>query len=238
MDYSDKIKNIQQMAGIDADGIAVSKTWIAIHHLLFDSVPYDLNIESIIKAVQQKISIRVNGYASPKTWDALYAYVIKNNVVSKHASCIDPHNEIILKSMTKEVVPFAKELIYLAASEGIHIRLMSNTADDAIAHRAVKREIITSQDSCNHNFGLVFDIGIYEQATSGEYIYKEESPLYAAVARLGESIGLTWAGDCKTFSKLPHFELRPAWAVRMKENEMVKELCRRKKENINLLAIL
>jgi hypothetical protein len=239
MEYSDKIKTIQHMAGIAADEIAGSKTWIAIYHLLFDSVPYDLNVESIVKAVQQKIKVRVDGYASPKTWDALYDYVIENNVPSKHSSGVDPHNEIILKSMTKEVVPFAKELIHLAAAEGIYIRLMSNTADDAIDPLPEKRGIIAAQEGDGYTeFGLVFDIGIYEQTQNGNYIYKENSPLYTAVARLGESIGLTWAGARKTFSKLPHFELRPAWAVRMKENEMVQELCRRKKENINLLAIL
>jgi hypothetical protein len=239
MDYSDKIKAIQQLVGIEASGIASSKTWIAIYHQLFGSVPYDLNIESMVKSIQQKIGMRVNGNVSPKTWNVLYDHVIEIDS-NENTSFIDSHNEIILKSMTKEVVPFAKELIFLAAEQGIYIRLMGGVADDEIDHRPVKRKIINDQhgDTCSHDFGLDFDIGIYEQTQDGIYIYKENSPLYATVARLGESIGLTWAGDRKTFSTLPHFELRPAWAVRMKENEMVKELCRRRKENINLLAIL
>ncbi len=240
MDCSAKIKTIQQIANVKADGIAASRTWIAIYHLLYSSVPYDLNVESMIKAIQQKIGIRVTGYASPRTWALLHDYFVENNVVNRHSHCIDPHNEIILKSMTKEVVPFAKELIHLAAIEGIHIRLMSNTDDDAIGNRPLQSGFSANQEgeNCDHNFGLVFDIGIYEETSNGTYVYMEESPLYATVASLGESIGLTWAGEHKTFTSLPHFELRPAWAVRMKENEMVKELCRRKRENINLLAIL
>lgn len=236
MDYSDKIKAIQQSAGVEADGIATSKTWIAIYHLLFTSVPYDLNLGSIIKEVQQKIGVRIDGHATFKTWDSLYHCIVENKIGQEN-SFIDLHNEIILQSMTREVVPFAKELIRLAASKGIHIRLMCGTTNDVANFRPAKKTGLQT-DICNHDFGLVFDVGIYESTLAGEFIYQNTSPLYAVVAQLGESIGLTWAGDKKTFTSKSIFELRPAWALRMKEMEMFEELCRRRKENINLLAIL
>ena len=232
MDYTDQIKALQRKAGIEVDGVASSKTWIAIYHMLCASIPYDINVTSIIKAIQQRINVRVSGYPSQKTLDVLHQLLVGDEEAEapENTGKMDPTNEIILKSMTKEVVPFAKELIRLAAEKGIHIRLMGRTADDGIEQ--------TNEASCNHNFGLVFEIKIYEKNPAGEYSYKDHSPLYAEVAKLGASIGLTWAGDRKTFSNLPQFELRPAWAVTMKETEMVKELCRRKRENINLLAIL
>lgn len=235
MDYSAKIKAIQVNAGVEADGIATSKTWIAIYHLLFDTVPYDLNVDSIIKAVQQQIDLRPTGYASPRTWDTLYSYILEGRML-KQDSCIDKHNQIILQSMTKEIIPFAKELIRMTKAEGICIKLMCEEANGRNFQFAKQQDENT--DCCDHDFGLVFDIGIFEQASNGEYIYQEKSSLYATVAKLGESIGLTWAREKKTFTNKPLFELRPAWAVRMKEMEMITELCRRKKEKINLLAIL
>ncbi|MDQ7949032.1 MAG: hypothetical protein REI78_09885 [Pedobacter sp.] len=234
MDYSEKIKAVQQSVGVEADGIAASKTWIAIYHQLFASVPYDLNIESIIKAVQQKIKVRVNGQASSRTWDALYYHLVPQEQVEEK-SCIEEHNEIILQSMTKEVVPFALELIRLAAIENIYIKLMACAAQRGNAFGLSKH---TATDQGQLDFGLVFDIGIYEKMESGAYVYRDISPLYTRVAKIGNSIGLTCAADQKTFTSIPQFELRPAWAVRMKEMDMIKELCRRKKENINLLAIL
>jgi len=236
MDYSDKIKALQEKAGVEQDGIISSKTWLALHKLLCTAVPYDINLASIIKAIQHKLNVRVTGYSSVKTLDALFQLLIENNEVGENSN-EDPLNEVILKSMTKEVVPFAKELIRLAAEKGIHIRLMSCTADDAIEKQEEMR-LTMKADACDHDFGLVFSVSIYERTPNGDYIYQNSSSLYEEVAKLGESIGLTWAGDRKTFSNLQLFKLRPAWAVRMHEMEMVKELCRRKKENINLLAIL
>jgi hypothetical protein len=224
MDYSDKIKAIQLAAGVDDDGIATSKTWIAIYHLLFDSVPYDLNVGSIIKAIQRKIMVRESGHASPRTWDVLFSYMVDHNLLQRRV--MDPQNEVMLQRMTKEIVPFAKELIRLSAAAGIHVRLNYGAADDA-------KPINLTQ-----NFGLVFEIGVYERTITGEYLYQDFSPHYERVAKIGESIGLTWAGDKKVFTRHPLFELRPAWAVKMKEGEMIEELYRRKKENINLLAIL
>jgi hypothetical protein len=225
MDYSEKIKAIQQSAGVDDDGIATSKTWIAIYHLLNDSVPYNLNIGSIIKAVQQKIMVRESGHASPRTWDVLFNYLIDHDLL-RNKAVVDPQNEITLQCMAKEAVPFAKELIRLSAAAGIHVRLNNGVVDDAAPRKNTQ------------NFGLVFEIGVYEQTITGEYLYQDYSPQYELVAKIGESIGLTWAGDKKVFTRHPLFELRPAWAVRMKEGEMIAELFRRKKENINLLAIL
>lgn len=230
MDYSEKIKALQLKAGIEADGIASSKTWIALYHLLCASIPYDINVNAVIKSIQAKLNVRVSGQATTKTWDALYQVLVVGQDVDDQIVSADPTNEIILKSMTKEVVPFAKELIRLAADKGIYIRLMENTADDELKSQV--------NESAQLNFGLVFVVGIYEQLPSGEYLYKEQSPLYAEVAKLGESIGLTWARDKKTFSNLSRFELRPAWAVQMKEKDMIKELSRRREENISLLAIL
>ncbi|WP_379090117.1 hypothetical protein [Pedobacter sp. UC225_65] len=228
MTSSDKIKALQLKAGIEADGVASSKTWLNIYYLLFNCLPYDININSLIKAIQQKIDVRADGYPWSKTWDVLYDLLIDNEpAIDEDTASINLYNESILQTMTKEVTPFAKELIKLATAKGIQIRLMNCLCEDDDQKKA-----------SDYNFGLTFGIGIFEKTATGEYAYKDDSPFYTELALIGESIGLTWAGDRKTFTSQPHFHLRPAWAATMKESDMLKELSRRKAANINLLAIL
>lgn len=228
MECSDKIKALQEKAGIEADGIASSKTWLTIYYLLFNSLPYNINVSAIIKAIQEKIEVRADGYPWTRTWDALYQLLIidQQSEVADDLEAIEQHNEKVLTTMTKEVVPFAKELIQLATAQGIHVRLISN----------VSGKTKTAKNS--ENFGLTFGIAIVERNSIGELVDKDQSPLYEEVAKLGESIGLTWTRDLKTFTSQQHFQLRPAWAVAMKESDMVKELERRKEHNLNFLAFL
>lgn len=229
MNYSDKIKSIQHKAGVEQSGIASTKTWINIYSLVFTSAPHQNSVAAIIKAIQEKLYVKANGKPTAKTWDALYDFLVGTETVKCDKGITDPHNEIILQNMTRELAPFAKELIRLANAQGIHIRLINCEGNDSPTQRCL----------CDHHFGLSFEIWIFDKTSTGEFIYNDNSPLYNKVAKLGESIGLTWAGNRKTFtSNLPYFELRPAWAVTMNENEMVQELRRRKKENLSLLAIL
>ena len=138
---------------------------------------------------------------------------------------VDSHNEMILSKMIKELAPFAKELIYLTQEKGINIRLLYGG-------------VVNKEPLSLCNFGLTFDIGIFDQNAVGELIYNGDILLYANVAKMAESIGLTWAADQKTFSQQSRFELRPSWAFRMNDMEMLNELQRRKDANLSLLAIL
>jgi hypothetical protein len=119
--------------------------------------------------------------------------------------------------MTQEVMPFAKELIYLAARKGIHIRIIDKSIES--------------------NFGLSFYVGIFEKNKKGKYNYVDKSPNYGKVAKLGEFIGLTYDNESRVFNGFPKFEIVPAWALKMNDDEVKQELGRRKTENLRLLAI-
>lgn len=54
----------------------------------------------------------------------------------------------------------------------------------------------------NHNFGIAFDVGIFNGG-----VYLEDSPLYAKVGALGRAQGLEWGGDWTSFTDAPHFQL-------------------------------
>ena len=229
MVYSDKIKALQSKAGIEADGVASAKTWLHVYYLLFNSVPYDLNTELLIKAIQNKIHVRTDGYPWDKTWDTLYDLLVDNKVENEIVeSELDPQNAEMLAKMPEEVIPFAKELISMAARKGICIRLM----DKSKKQKTPKKKL-----AYQAKFGLSFYVGVFEKNKKGVFVHVEKSPDYAKIGKLGEFIGLTYDHNTKYFNSPPKFEIVPAWAVKMSETEMVQELHRRKTENIKLLAI-
>ena len=84
----------------------------------------------------------------------------------------------------------------------------------------------------NHNFGIAFDIGVFE---GGRYL--DESPAYKAVGALGMKLGLEWGGNWKTIQDEPHFQLRPAWAREMSERDMLAELRHRLSEKLPVFAV-
>lgn len=230
MDYTDKIKALQEKAGIEADGVASSKTWLYVYYLLFNSVPYDLNTEILIKNIQHRLNIRYDAHVWNKTWDALYDLLIEKDLDQETMPFeVEQSNTLMLNTMSKEVVLFAKELIKLAAKNGICIRLMDKP----------KKKISNKNKkiACS-NFGLSFYVGVFEKNNKGKLVHVENSASYAKVVKLGASIGLTYNHESKYFNSSQKFDIVPAWAVRLSETEMVQELSRRKMENINLLAIL
>jgi peptidoglycan L-alanyl-D-glutamate endopeptidase CwlK len=82
----------------------------------------------------------------------------------------------------------------------------------------------------NHNFGLAFDVTIFKWNDDPEKAKEPiwESPAYKAVGAIGTDIGLDWGGNWENRVDEPHFQLRPAWAERMKESVMLAELRDRK----------
>lgn len=131
----------------------------------------------------------------------------------------------------------AHDLANLAAQAGITIQIISGTRtfaeQDALyaKGRTVnpigKKYIVTNAKGgySNHNFGIAFDIGVFEGAS-----YKGSSPKYKAVGALGASLGLEWGGNWKNFVDEPHFQLRPQWAGNLSERDMITELRKRYKE--------
>lgn len=55
----------------------------------------------------------------------------------------------------------------------------------------------------NHNFGVAWDIGLFQGAK-----YLEESPLYKICGQIGCEQGLEWGGDWKSIVDEPHFEVK------------------------------
>ena len=127
-------------------------------------------------------------------------------------------------------------MIHKAKELGIEIKVISGTRtyaeqDELYAIGRTKelhRKPVTKAKGgySNHNFGIAFDIGVFEGTE-----FLKESPQYNVVGALGIEIGLDWGGNWKSFKDGPHFQLRPEWAKSLSEADMLAQLRVRKGNN-------
>lgn len=54
-----------------------------------------------------------------------------------------------------------------------------------------------------HNYRLAFDV---VPVVGGKAQWNAKSDVWETIGRLGESVGLEWAGRWKTFREMPHFQ--------------------------------
>ena len=202
-----------------------------------------MTIEELISAVQAKLGVQVDGKAGPQTWAAVYRRIVKpgplaidpTGATPADMPPVDPRSEKNIATLLPEVRPMARALVQKAAAMGIRIKVISGfrTYEEQAALYAQGRtapgNIVTNARPgySNHNFGIAFDIGVFEGNS-----YLPESPKYGAVGALGVDIGLEWGGSWKTIVDAPHFQLRPVWAAGLAEKQMLAELrARRESES-------
>jgi len=190
-----------------------------------------MKIEEIISAVQEALGIVVDGRAGPDTWNAIYNRIVKPSRETEHRSPIidevDPRSEKVIATLLPSVQPLARALVQKSAQNGIRIKIISGlrtyAEQDALyaQGRTKPGNVVTNVKGgySNHNFGIAFDIGIFEGTK-----YISESPKYKAVGILGMELGLEWGGNWKTIVDQPHFQLRPAWAKELSEKQMLAQL--------------
>ena len=207
-----------------------------------------MDIDELIRGVQAKLGLEVDGKAGPDTWKAIYRRVVRvKPMVSTPTAVagtaggaaslkliplaatdvVDPRSEGVIATLQPEVRPYARALVSKAAGIGITIKVISglrtySQQNELYAQGRTKPgRVVTNARGgySNHNFGIAFDIGVFEGAK-----YLDESPKYKAVGALGVELGLEWGGNWKTIQDQPHFQLRPTWAGSMAERDMLAEL--------------
>lgn len=133
----------------------------------------------------------------------------------------------------------ARALVQKAALSGIRIKVISGlrtyAEQDALyaQGRSNKGKIVTNAKGgySNHNFGIAFDVAVFEGTT-----YLPESVKYKAVGVLGNDLGLEWGGNWRTIIDQPHFQLRPTWAIDLNEKTMLAELRSRQETDTPIYA--
>jgi len=191
----------------------------------------------IIREVQRALGLTPDGVAGPKTWSAIRDRLVPTvppqplPTSQPNSATVDPRSEGNIASLLPPVRNIARSLVRAAAEHGIQIKVISGLRtyeqqDELYAQgRSRPGPVVTKARGgySNHNFGIAFDIGVFDAA--GQYV--PESPLYKAVAVLGKQLRLSWGGDWQSIQDEPHYELRPPWARDISEAQMLAELRRR-----------
>jgi len=190
-----------------------------------------MRIEEIIAAVQQVLGVDVDGKAGPQTWSAIYERVVDRKIDAQNPldaiSPVDSRSEKVIATLLPQVQPIARALVQKASLAGITIKIISGlrtyAEQDALyaQGRTTPGSVVTKARGgySNHNFGIAFDIGVFEGSK-----YLPDSPKYKAVGALGVDLGLDWGGNWKTIVDQPHFQLRPTWATDFTEKQMLAGL--------------
>lgn len=203
-----------------------------------------MNTQSIIREVQSSLGIAADGIAGPKTWEAILSRISPRPaqippVPIAASDKVDARSESHIATLHPRAQPYARALVHAAAAQGIAIKVISGTRSyaeqDALYEQGRGRTgpIVTNARGgfSNHNFGIAFDIGIFDGAG-----YRPESPLYKVVGSLGKGIGLEWGGDWTTIRDEPHFEIRPAWARDVGSRDMLAGLRERRSRGADTFA--
>ena len=199
-----------------------------------------MSLDATIRAVQAKLGVTVDGNPGSQTWNAIYRQVVgEPPQTPANPTLADQRSEQNIATLLPPVQPLARALIAAAATAGITIKIISGTRtyeeQDALYEQGRTRSgpIVTNARGgySNHNFGIAFDIGVFE---GGRYL--DESPAYKTVGALGKQLGLEWGGDWLSIQDEPHFELRPPWARDMSEGGMLAELRARRAANKEVFA--
>jgi peptidoglycan LD-endopeptidase CwlK len=199
-----------------------------------------MKIEDMIAAVQTKLGVQADGRAGPETWSAIYARIVgppatgtapipatAATAATAAIDTVDAQSEKNIATLLPQVQPMARALVQKAAQNGIRIKIVSGlrtyAEQDALyaQGRTKPGSKVTNARGgySNHNFGIAFDIGVFEGNK-----YLPDSPKYKAVGALGTDLGLAWGGNWKTIVDQPHFELRPSWAADLTESKLLAEL--------------
>jgi peptidoglycan L-alanyl-D-glutamate endopeptidase CwlK len=185
-----------------------------------------MDIKKLIGVIQEAVGADVDGKLGAQQVAPQQAAAL----VQSPGFEPDSRSQKNIATLLEPVRPYAVALIQKAASNGITIKIISGlrsyAEQDALyaQGRAADGDIVTHAKGgySNHNFGIAFDVGVFE---SNKYL--PDSPKYKTVGVLGVELGLEWGGNWKTITDQPHFELRPSWATSMAEGNMLAELRRR-----------
>lgn len=139
---------------------------------------------------------------------------------------VDPRSSANIATLLPFVRPLAEKFLAALAAAGICAKIISGTrtyAEQSALYaqgRTKPGSRVTNAPAgySNHNFGIAFDIGIFD---GGKYL--EDSPLYRKAGAIGKSLGFVWGGDWQSIQDEPHFEYPPQWVrdAKLSEREML-----------------
>lgn len=144
--------------------------------------------------------------AAEQAFEATY-----EEIKTQHGA-FDARTESNIRTLIPAAQIKAREFMNAVAGLPLTYRFLSGTRtyaeQDALAAKKPKVTNAKGGQS-NHNFGIAWDVGIFEGGKYYTGATKKETKAYADLGALITSkvSGLEWGGNWKTFVDMPHYQL-------------------------------
>lgn len=166
--------------------------------------------------------LKANGLYK-KTLDGLWgkntdaadaAFVQQSQATATQYGTFDARSEGNIITLAPKVQILARQFLKILTNAGKDVRIISGTRtyaeQDALYRQGrngnTQPKVTNARGGqSNHNFGLAWDIGLFE---NGKYITKDNK--YIPLANLAKTqlTNLEWGGDWVSFQDIPHFQYK------------------------------
>jgi peptidoglycan LD-endopeptidase CwlK len=174
--------------------------------------PDDILFLQRLLAVSGFYKKSLNGKWSSDVDAAQDAFSEKYEEIKSRLGEFDARTESCILTLLPEAQAKARAFMNVTKGQPLTYRIISGTRtyaeQDALA---AKRPKVTNAKGgqSNHNFGIAWDVGIFDNGKYYEGNTKKEDKAYVDLGAMvkPEVSGVEWGGDWKSFIDKPHYQL-------------------------------
>ena len=160
----------------------------------------------------------LNGKWSDDVDAAEEAFLARSEKIKGELGEFDQRTETCIKTLIPDAQTKAREFMNALKGKPLTYRIISGTRTYAEQNALFnKRPRVTKArgGQSNHNFGIAWDVGIFENGKYYEGNTKKEDKAYVELGALIKAtvLGLEWDGDWKSFVDKPHYQLTTGKSV-------------------------
>ncbi len=154
----------------------------------------------------------LNGKFTTAVNDAEEKFFKKYDAIKNKLGEFDPRTEGCIQTMIPEAQAKAREFMNAVKKLPLTYKIISGTrtyAEQDVLFKKKPKVTNAKGGESNHNFGIAWDVGIFE---NGKYYTGDTAKEDRAYVKLGALMkekvkGLEWGGDWKKFVDKPHYQM-------------------------------
>lgn len=140
------------------------------------------------------------------------AFVQQSQAIATQYGTFDARSEGNIITLAPKVQILARQFLTIVTNTGKDVRIISGTRtyaeQDALYRQGrngnTQPKVTNARGGqSNHNFGLAWDIGLFE---NGKYIINDKKYIPLAKLAKNQLTNLEWGGDWVSFQDIPHFQ--------------------------------
>jgi len=155
---------------------------------------------------------KIDGIWGSNTDKAVLAFETASDAIAVAHGSFDSRTEGCIRTLLPKTQENARRVLHDILAQGITARIISGTRTYAEQNELYKKgrfgdsgkKVTKAQGGqSNHNFGVAWDIGIFQGG-----VYLQDSPLYTKASEaIHNIVGVEWGGSWTSFPDQPHYQL-------------------------------